>query len=930
MKRQLINAIKNTGLGAIIALVFLSNAWAQSAPAVRGTVVDDQTNGRLSGAQIALQGTPHRAKTGSDGNYRLDDVPAGDYTLSVSYVGFDTFSTEVTVDESGTVNLPITLRREVRIADEVVVQGYRFGQSKSLNDQKESANIKNIISEEQIQSFPDLNTAEVLQRVPGINIQRDNGEGRFVAMRGTPSAFTNITVDGQQVGYSNTENRSVELDVVSAAQLSGIEVTKVLTPDMDADAVGGSINLKTRSAFDSPERLMKAKLGLGENSISDGTHSRASFDFADVFGANDSIGFSIGVNYARTSAERHNNEQRWEDVDDINDVELPYALTNTEVQFSENTRDRYGVNSRLEFKLNDDHRLYLGAVYNFREDDQDRQITRIRWDRGDYISATEVEDLRIVKSLNDRLEEQENSTYSFGGEHRFGASILDFNLSSSTASTEKPDAQLKPEFELRGVDLMVVGVDSVSPNWASSNFDIHDGSNYALDAIDVKYEDTSSDVNSASVNFEMPMVWGSDTGTIKFGGKLRALDKERADVREIWEWGGADDLLLNQFENGGTNFLESGYNLGQEYDRQGFRNFFFGNQTAGMFELDESRNDVNLGEPYRAKEDVTSIYVMTTQEYGKLLVLGGLRSEKTDLDYTGSNLVLDDGEFVSNELINVKRDYNHVFPNLQFRYRINDDTNIRVAYSEGMARPDFFSAMPYSLTDVDEEEIVRGNANLAPAMAKNVDLLAEHFFEGIGILSGGVFFKQIDDFNFQTEFTEVGGPYDGFDVEQVINGGSADLFGVEVSWQQQFTQLPGWMSGFGIFANYTYTEATSIDLGDQTSRTDIAALPEQVQNVANVALIYEKDSIVSRLSMNYTGKFIEEVGGDAAEDEWRDPTTTVDFSFTWMFENGLDIFFQGNNLTNEVKFLYFGVPSRSSQYSITGRSYNVGASWSFQ
>jgi outer membrane receptor protein involved in Fe transport len=132
-----------------------------------------------------------------------------------------------------------------------------------------------------------------------------------------------------------------------------------------------------------------------------------------------------------------------------------------------------------------------------------------------------------------------------------------------------------------------------------------------------------------------------------------------------------------------------------------------------------------------------------------------------------------------------------------------------------------------------------------------------------------------------------------------------------------------------VYANYTYTDATSIDLGDQTSRTDIAALPEQVQDVWNLALIYEKDSIVSRLSANYTGKWIEEVGGNADEDEWMDEATTVDFSFTWMFENGLDIFFQANNLTDEVKFVYVGIPTRSRQYSITGTTYNLGASWTF-
>tara|TARA_R110002096_G_scaffold6206_4_gene28540 strand:+ start:7826 stop:10615 length:2790 start_codon:yes stop_codon:yes gene_type:complete len=925
------NFIKIGAISLFLIFATFTNAWAQTAPSVRGKIVDQQTNGYLEGAVIALQGTSYRARSGSDGGFRMDEVPAGEYTLTVSYVGFDTFSTDVTVPASGSVDVPISLNRVYRVADEVVVQGNRFGQSKSLNDQKEAANIKNIISEEQIQSFPDLNTAEVLQRVSGINIQRDNGEGRFVAMRGTPSAMTNITVNGQQVAYSNGENRSIELDVVSAAQLSGIEVTKVLTPDMDADAVGGSINLKTRSAFDNEERVLKARAGIGENSISDGSNSQLAFDYADVLGANDNIGLSIGVNYARTAAERHNNEQKWENVDDINGVEIPYALTNSEVQFSDNVRDRYGINSRLEFRLNENNQIYFGAVYNFREDTQNRQITRIRWDRGDYISPTEVQDLRVVKSLHDRVEEQEISTFSFGGEHRLGASTLDYSLSTSAASTKKPAGQLKPEFELRGVNLNVIGIDTVAPNWETTdpNFDLHDGSLYPLDVNDLKYENTTSDIDSAAVNYEMPMVWGSDTGTFKVGAKLRSLHKERADIREQWQWGGADDLLLGQFENGSYNYLDSGYNLGYEYDSDAFRNFFFSNQAPGSFELDENRIDVNLGEPYDADEDVTSIYAMTTQEYGNLLVLGGVRFEKTELNYTATNLVLDDGAFVSNELVNAKRDFDHVFPNLQFRWRLTPDTNLRIAYSEGMARPDFWRVMPYSSADLDEGEVVRGNADLKPALAKNVDVLAEHFFEGIGILSGGVFYKQIDDFNFRAEYTEVGGQFDGFDVEQYLNGGSADLFGVELTWQQQFTQLPGWLAGFGVYANYTYTDATSIDLGDQTSRTDIAAMPEQVSDVANFALTYEKDAIISRLSMNYTGKWIEEVGGSADEDVWRDASTTIDFSFTWMFENGLDLFLQGNNLSNEVKYAYLGIPSRSSQYSITGRSYMLGARWTY-
>lgn len=924
MKQQHSSALRSVGLAALIVLASATTALAQSTASIRGTITDERTNNLLPGAEVVLEGTPYRASSGSDGRYRLNAVPQGTYTLTVSYVGYQSYSHEITVDESGIVRYPIGLVRSSRIADEIVVEGARFGQSKALNDQKEAANIKNIISEEQIQSFPDLNTAEVLQRVPGISIQKSMGEGRFVSMRGTPSSMTSVTVNGQQVAFSNESNRSVELDVVSAAQLTGIEVTKVLTPDMDADAVGGAINLKTRSAFDQEERILNGTVGLGTHSIADGTHSRASFNYADVLGPSRKLGLAVGLNYARTAGERHNNEQRWGDREDQLGNEIPYALRNTEVQFSDNVRDRYGLNTRLEYRINEDHRLYVSGVYNYREDDQNRQITRVRWDRGEYVSPTEVQDLRILKSLHDRLEEQEITSFSLGGDHQLGRAVVDFQVSRSSASTKKPEGQLQPEFELRGVNLNMVDVDTVAPKWESPDgFDIHDSDNYALDVADFRYTSTTSDIDSFSANVTYPMTLGSDSGEFKTGVKVRALAKDRADVRSQWRWEGADDLLLSQFRSGATTLLENGYNLGDEYDRGAFRDFFFANQGPDALS-DEQRIDVNLGEPYDADEDVTSVYVMTSQNYGNLLVLGGVRAEFTELDYTATNLVMNDDTFVSNTTENVKRDYDYLFPNLQFRYRLTPDTNVRLAYSKGLSRPDFFDSMPYSSIQMDGEQITRGNPHLKPAVSHNFDLLGEHFFEGIGLLSGGVFYKQLEDFNFETSQIEIGGPWDGYEVEQYVNGGGADVYGVEINWQQQFTFLPGWMSGLGIFANYTYTDSSNIDLGDDTDRVNIAALPEQMQHVGNLSLSYEKDGIISRLAANYSGKYIEEVGGEPESDEWRDAATTLDFSFTYMFENGLDIFFQANNLTDEVKYVYYGVPSRSTEYTITGRSFNIG------
>ena len=412
MKKRLGNGLTAAGIAALAVLLCAGTALAQNGPSVQGTISEKESGALLPGAEVSLDGTPYRTRSGSDGRYRLDGVPAGDYTLVVNYVGFEDFEAAVTVTAGETASMPIELDARYEFAEEIVVQAVRFGQSKALNDQKQAINIKSVLSEEQIQSFPDLNTAEVLQRVSGVAITRDNGEGRFVSMRGTPSAMTNITINGQQVAYSNSANRMVELDVISAAQLTGIEVTKVLTPDMDADSVGGAVNLKTRSAFDQPDGVTNFTLGVGDNSIANGTHSRSAFNYSTVGGANDNLGFSIGVNFARTAAERHNNEHKWGSEDTVGGVEIPWALTNTEAQFSANDRDRYGANARLEVRINDNHKLDFSVVQNYREDDQDRQITRIRWDKGDYISPTEVEGLRLVKSLHDRLEEQEITAYS--------------------------------------------------------------------------------------------------------------------------------------------------------------------------------------------------------------------------------------------------------------------------------------------------------------------------------------------------------------------------------------------------------------------------------------------------------------------------------------------------------------------------------------
>ncbi|MCB0474135.1 MAG: TonB-dependent receptor [Flavobacteriaceae bacterium] len=901
---------------------------AQSNGTLRGKVSDQA--GYLPGANVILVGTRYNAISSLSGEYYIGSVKPGEYTMKISYIGYKTYEATITIKSGETTVQNVVMEESSENLNEVTITGNRGGQAKALNTQKEAITIKNVVSEDQIKSFPDLNTAEVLQRISGVTIQRDMGEGRFVALRGTSPSMTNVSVNGEQVAVSNGESRRVELDVISAAQLSGIEVTKVITPNMDGNAIGGAINLVTRSAFDRSGTLLKVNLGGGKNSLSDKTNFRSSVDYSEIFGKKKNFGVTLNANLAITNRVRESNESRWGDREDINDNTLPMVLRETQVLSSTNERDRLGFNGQLEYKFNDKNRIYFNGLYSFRRDEQFRQLLRMRFDKGDYISSTEVEGARVVRSLHDRVEKQRVTSFMFGGEHFMGKLKMDYKFSTSNAYTKKPDGQIKPEFQLKNVDAQFTNLDSKTPGWTVTNgLNLSDGSLYEFDGLDLKYENTENNVYTAAINFTLPLILGSDSGEFIFGGKHRTSDKNRKDIRQTWKWEGDDPLLLSQFEENGSDLMivNNIYNLGSPIDHGGFKDFFFNNQAAGKFEA-TNRDDVNFGEPYDATDNITGLYFMTNQTYGNLLITTGLRAEFTKTDYTGTILVLDNNDFVSAESATTKQDYSEFFPNLQFRYRINDNTNFRLAYSRGIAQPEFFDMVPYSTINIDSEEIVSGNGDLKPTTSSNFDFLGEYFFKGIGILSGGVFVKKMDKFIFDSRGVVSGGAYDGYDYQKPINGAGANLFGIELTWQQQFTKLPGFLSGFGIYANYTYTKSSNIDLGPDTDRTDIDLLPFQMENVSNFALTYQKAGLTARLSANFSGKFLEEVGGDPANDVWRDSYQQWDITAGYNFTKSLGIFVEFNNIGNEPRYNYLGVPTRSQEHGLNGFTFNAGLNWS--
>ncbi len=913
----------------LLCLLLVGLVQAQPRGTIVGKVTDANSGDFLPGANILLQGTTHGAASDRQGNFRVVNVPPGTYTLTVRYIGYDAFSTQVTVDANAETQVQVELQPSYLVAEEVIVTGVREGQIKALNQQRIAANIKNVVAREEMERFPDLNTAEVLQRVPGVNISRDLGEGKFVFLRGTEPRLTTVTVNGEQIATPEDEERFVALDVISAHQLASIEVTKTITPDMDGDAIAGVVNLVTRSAFDYPGRYYRFGVGGGYNNLSSKPNYRGSLTLNDTFG-NGRFGYSISANWQQANRATHNNEMKWDFEEDVNGNVLPFALRDLELRDYFNQRNRYGGSAQLEFRPSGQHRFYVGGMFNRRDDYQRRNQFRVRVNKGDYITATEIEKTRVVRALQERTETQTIISLNGGGDHTFGNLRMTYYGAYSFGEQvkEAPKGQIIPEFQMNAKANITLDLsDMDAPKFNVTNLDpsyLNDPANFEIDQIDWRAENTTNKDLVGAVNFDYGYRLGNSAGTLKFGGKIRSRSKDRNDERMRYKWKGDETIVLAPFAGEIVeNFQGGDYVFGPRTDPDKIRDFFDANRDrAGRLE-GSLRVDETFGEKYDASEDIAAYYLMATHQFGKLMVVAGLRHEFTSTKYTGTFLAFnEDGDFVEATPQSDSRSYNNLFPNLQFRYSVTPNTNVRLAYTTGISRGNYFDLVPYFFLVPEDRIITRGNPNLDPTTSNNFDFLVEHYFQGIGILSGGVFLKDLDKIIYKRTFLQSGGNFDGFQITEPVNGGSATLWGVEINWQQQFTFLPGWLSGFGIYANYTYTQSDADLLFRERS-----LLPGQASNAGNLALTYQKYGLTARLALNYNGKFIDEIGKTEDFDEWRDDHVQLDFSGSYRVARNLDFFLEVINITNEPRRDYMGIPSRTIQRDFYSFWMNAGFRW---
>ena len=889
---------------------------------VRGRIID-ATKQTLPGASIYIEKLHAGVTSDVNGFYTFPNLEPGTYTVKVSYVGYSPVELKITIPEGRTLEKDVVMNEGVEL-QEVVVGGAFQGQRRAVNSQKNSLGIKNVVSADQVGKFPDSNIGDALKRISGINVQYDQGEARFGQVRGTSADMSSVTINGNRVPSAEGDTRNVQLDLIPADMIQTIEVNKVVTPDMDADAIGGSINLITKN---SPyKRFISATAGTGYNWISDKAQLNLGFTYGDRF-FNDKLGLILSASYQNSPSGSDDIEFVWDK--DVETGEL--CITDYQVRQYYVTRERQSYSAALDWDINENHKLTFKGIFNNRNDWENRYRTTLKDLDPDGNATVRIQTKAgTPDNRNARLERQRTMDFALGGEHLFGALSMDWHASYAKASEERPneryiDFQLKKQkFDM---DLSDERQPFASPK-TGSTMTLND--EFSLKELTEQQEDIKEQDLKFSANFKLPFKNGNK---LKFGAKVvrKTKDKEV----DFYEYSPLDEdafmtnSLANTVDQTNKNFMpnnkyQAGIYASKEYTGSLDLN------NASLFEKEQVQEE--LAGNFNARETVTSGYLRFDQKLTKdVELMTGLRIENTNLAYTGRTYDAD--EDLTSKTDRQRNSYINFLPSLLVKWNVNDDFKVRGSFTQTLSRPKYSALVPSVNIKRSDNEITIGNPELKPTVSYNFDLSADYYFRSIGLISAGIFYKKIDDFivdQVSTNYEYQGNTYTRF--TQPKNAGNANLVGVELSYQRDFSFIAPALKCVGFYGTYTYTHSRVEDFNfeGRENEKDLS-MPGSPEHTANASLYFEKGGLNLRLSYNFASDFIDEMGESTFYDRYYDKVNYMDVNASYTFGKKFKTTFyaEANNLLNQPLRYYQGTKDRTMQAEYYGVKVNAGVKINF-
>ncbi|WP_298107018.1 TonB-dependent receptor [uncultured Bacteroides sp.] len=896
--------------------------------AIRGRIIDN-TKQALPGASIYIEKLHTGVTSDVNGFYTFSNLDPGIYTVKVTYVGYAPVELKITIPEGKTLDKDVMLNEGLEL-QEVVVGGAFQGQRRAINSQRSNLGITNVVSADQVGKFPDSNIGDALKRISGINVQYDQGEARFGQVRGTSADLSSVTINGNRVPSAEGDTRNVQLDLIPADMIQTIEVNKVVTPDMDADAIGGSINLVTKN---SPyKRTIAATAGTGYNWVSGKAALNLGFTYGDRF-FNDKLGLMLSASYQNNPAGSDDVEMAYEKNDDGEVVIDEYEIRQYYV-----TRERQSYSLALDWEINPNHKIDFKGIFNNRNDWENRYRTTYKWDDD---TANEYEVIYQTKggtpnNRNARLEQQRTMDFTLGGERLFGPLEMDWKASYAQAGEKRPNERYIG-FNREGVAMNTDWSDIRRPYMSALNADelVMNADDYGLDELTESFEDIKEKDLKFSLNFELPLAKGKFGNKLKFGAKIVDKDKRKDVTFYDYEPTGdyestfmADALAHLQNQNRDGYMAGDRYKVGDAFTKEFLGSLPF--SDSSKFEGEENLEEE--GGNFKAHETVSAGYIRFDQQLGKRWnLMAGVRLENTHLRYSGWIYTEKDKDQGIKESLDPTGEYTdsyiNVLPSLLLKYDVNDDLKVRASFTNTIARPKYSNLIPNVVVKSSDNELEMGNPNLTPTLSYNFDLSAEYYFKSIGLVSAGLFYKKINDFIVDqriTNYTYNGHIYDL--LTQPRNAGDADVLGVEVAYQRDFGFIAPALKCIGFYGNYTYTYSKVKNFNFEGRENEELRMPGSPEHTANASLYFDKAGFNVRLSYNFASDFIDEVGEEAFYDRYYDKVNYMDVNASYTFGKKFKTTFyaEATNLLNQPLRYYQGTPDRSMQAEYYGVRVNAG------
>ncbi len=915
------------------ALLFLFGhvLHAQGTGTISGRVTDAQTKLALSGARVTVSGTSLQTFADQGGDYALFNVPVGPQALEFAYVGYPEARQAVTVTTAGTTTLNYAFGSGVVSMEKFVIEGTAVGSARAINQQRAADTLTNMIAADDIGRFPDQNAAESMQRIPGVALYRDQGEGRFIVVRGIRPDLNTVQLNGVSVATPDRGNRTLPLDVLPSDALGAVEIAKVATPDKEMDGLGGRVDLKTRSAFDLSQRQLQFSAQGQYNDLRDRLSSKFNGTYADLY--NDG---TVGVIFSPTWQNRRMGSDNFEvggawTLRPVPGAPGQTAFFNNDINYRayDLTRTRYGANGAIEFKPDRESLFFVRGLYSRFQDSEIRQITTIPFSEGTLTaltpnSATVTEVRREAKQLRVRSKIQDLYNVSGGADLTRGNWQFDGRAAYSEGQEERPEASTIFRKSTRGTSWsysFANGIYSPVVTQLGGN-PISDPASFnefnRLRNSPATGSETEFNIGAnARNNFTLA---GARPAFVKFGAQLRMKEKKQ-EVEQL-NYAALPSYTFAALAEPQT-ASDYGFLTGPRLSAATFTRTFIDNKGAFVATRDVI---TSLQSDWTSHEDISALYAIGGVTLDRINLSAGARFERTEFETKG-NSIKTTGTIITATPATRSRDYDNFLPGVYFTYNLSRKTVVRAAWSNTLSRPVYAqSSLSRSVND-DARLVTESNPNLKPLTSTNWDASIEHYFASLGSISASVFKKEIKNFTYQRTVPGADAAT-GYDLSTFVNGNQGKITGLELAYQQQFNFLPAPFDGLGFLANYTLSKSSATFPSRPGEKL---AFIGQSKRIGNVALTYEKNGFFIRAALNFRSPRLREdepLGASAAEDRYVDYFAQLDFTASYKITRNWEVFGEVLNANNAPFRVHFSESNgRFIQFEEYGISANFGVRW---